>query len=80
MTSLNALRSGEKGTLNTSYFVDNYLDYHLDEDSGKCLDVIEFVRPPNKTPEEIANFKKEVDRRNKSHWSMQLALVSFGHL
>lgn len=80
MTSLNAMRVGEKGTLNSAYFVDNYLDYHLDEESGKCLDVIEFVRPPSGTSEEIANFKQEVRRRNTTHWSMQLALVSFGHL
>lgn len=63
------------------YFVDNYLNYHVDDqEMALNLDVVEFVRPPEAAADKASTFKKEVTRLNRQHWSEQLAIISYGHL
>ena len=53
--------------------------FYLEED-GKIaqIDAIEFVKPPASTAAE--SYLAEVEKRNKLHWSYQLALVSGRHM
>ena len=58
-------------------FSSNYLKYDNDpQENTANLDIIEFLRPPK----DCGNFCKEVEKRNKIHWSIQLPMVSESHI